>query len=148
LAGTVFEVKNAQTNLAHLIEKLGIREPIRWVLEEVTTYPIVVGYVMILGEESAPDLEHPCDFLKSGYPVTYVMQHSKVKDRVEPTLLVAKISDIALRDSCSVAIISEPVPCSINHLRIEVDDGDASGAKILQLSYDALTGTTADVEDL
>lgn len=36
LARTVFDVKNAQTNVAHLIEKLGIREPIRWVLEKVT----------------------------------------------------------------------------------------------------------------
>ena len=58
LARTVFDVKNAQTNVAYLIEKLVIREPIRWVLEKVTRQPIVVGYVMILGKESAADLEH------------------------------------------------------------------------------------------
>lgn len=103
---------------------------------------------MILGEESTPNLKHPCDFLKSGIPVRHVVQHGKVKSRVEPTLLVAKISDIAPHDSCSVAVLGEPVLCSMDHLRIEVDGGDARGAKILQLSCDAFTRTTADVEDL
>lgn len=36
LARTVFDVKNAQTHVVHMIEKLGICEPIRWVFEEVT----------------------------------------------------------------------------------------------------------------
>ena len=103
---------------------------------------------MILREESAPDLEHSCYFLKSGFPVRHVVQHGKVEDGIESTLLVGKISDIAPRDSCSVTVVSEPVPCPFNHPRIEVDGGDASSAKILQLCCDALTGTAADVEDV
>ena len=36
LPRTVLDMKNAKTNVVHLIKKLGIREPIRWVLEKMT----------------------------------------------------------------------------------------------------------------
>jgi hypothetical protein len=144
----VFDIKYAQANVVYLIEELGIRKPIRWVHEKVTGKPIMFGHVMILREESASNPEHPCDFLQSGFPVRHVVQYGKIKDGVEHTLLVGEIGDITHYDGCSVAVISEPAPRSISHLGINVDSGDAGGAKVLQLSYDALTGTAADVEDI
>ena len=55
LAGVVLNVNDTQTDTLYLIEKLGIRETIWRVLEEVARQPIMVGNVVILREESAPN---------------------------------------------------------------------------------------------
>ena len=61
LAGVVLNADDTQTNTSYLIETLCIRETIWRVLEEVARQPIMVGYIVILGEESAPNLENSGD---------------------------------------------------------------------------------------
>jgi hypothetical protein len=83
LPGVVLNVQDIQTNILDLIEKVGICEPIRRVLEEVARQPIMVGDVVVLREESAPHFDNSGDLSKPSFPVRHVMQHSEIKDCVE-----------------------------------------------------------------
>jgi hypothetical protein len=56
LPGPILYRQWAQTDIRQLIEKVDVREPIRRVYEQMARQPVMVGDVMILREQSAPDL--------------------------------------------------------------------------------------------
>ena len=107
----------------------------------------MVGYVVILREESAPNLENSGDLLKPISPVRDVMQHSEIEDRVERSILAGKIRDITFHDSCSTSIFGQAPLGTLDHLRIKIDGKNATCAKVLNFSCDALAGSATNVED-
>jgi hypothetical protein len=108
----------------------------------------MVGYVVILREESAPNLENSGDLLKPIFPVRHVMQHREIEDRIERSILVGKIRDITFRDSCSISIFGQTPLGTLDHLRIKIDGNNATCTKVLNFSCDALAGTATNVEDI
>jgi hypothetical protein len=147
LAGVVLNVNDTQTDIPYLIEKLGIRETIWRVLKEVSRQPIMVGYVVILREESAPNLENSGDLLKPVFPARHVMQRREIEDRIERSILVGKIRDITFHDSCSISIFGQTRLGTLDHLRIKIDGNNATCTKVINFSRDALAGSATYVED-
>ena len=148
LAGVVLNVHDTETDTLYLIEKLGIRETIWRVLKEVAGQPIVIGYVVILREESAPNLENSGYFLEPCFPVRHVMQYREVEDCIERSVVVWKVRDVTVYDYHPTPVLGEPTTGSLDHLRIEVDRSNATRSEILDLSYNAFARSAADVEDL
>ena len=144
----VLNVNDTQTDLPYLIEKLGIREPIWRVLEEVARQPIMVGDVVILREESALILENSSDLLKPIFPVRHVMQNSEIEDHIERSVLVGKIRNVTFHDSCSTSIFGQSRFGALDHLRITIDGNNATCTKVLNFSCNALAWSATNVEDI
>jgi hypothetical protein len=144
----VLSVQDAESDISYLVEEIGIREPIWRVFEEVARKPIVVGDVVILREEPTPDFEDSGDFLKPGLPVRHVVQNSKIENCVERPVPVVKVRNITPCNGDPVAILDQTVFCSLDHLWVVINCGDAPSTKALNFSSDALTRSTTDVENL
>ena len=107
----------------------------------------MVGNVVILREESAPNLEHSGDLLKPIFPVRDVMQHREVEDRIERSIIVRKIRDITFHDGCSISIFGQTDLGTLDHLRVKIDGNNATCTKVLYFSCDALARSATYVED-
>ncbi len=108
----------------------------------------MVGDIMILREQSSTNLQNSGEFLEPCFPVRHVVQYRKVENRIERSVLVWKIRDVTFNDRHPIPILGESTTGPLDHLRVEVDRNNATCSEILDLCFNALTRSTADVEDL
>ncbi len=102
---------------------------------------------MILGKQSPSDGEHPGDLLESGPPIGHMVQDCKVEDCIELSILVGKFGDIARFYIDTLAIVSQSLLRSLNHLRIEVNGSDLRRPEIVELTGHTFTRSTTNIEN-